>query len=68
VLLTGNFRYYDFVSTVAQGGSSGGNVLLKSLTVTKAAVPEPESWALMIAGFGGLGVMLRRRRAQLATA
>ncbi|THD58419.1 PEPxxWA-CTERM sorting domain-containing protein [Phenylobacterium sp.] len=26
-------------------------------------VPEPASWALMIAGFGGAGVMLRRRRA-----
>lgn len=25
------------------------------------AVPEPASWALMIAGFGGVGVMLRRR-------
>jgi len=68
VLLTGNFRYYDFVSTVAQGGSSGGNVLFKSLTVSTAAVPEPETWALMIAGFGGLGVVLRRRRAQLAAA
>jgi hypothetical protein len=25
-------------------------------------VPEPAAWALMLAGFGGLGVMLRRRR------
>jgi hypothetical protein len=32
------------------------------------AVPEPETWALMIAGFGGLGAMLRRRRAQAAVA
>jgi hypothetical protein len=61
-LLTGGFRYYDFVSTVAAGGASGGNVLLKSLTVT--SVPEPGAWALMLTGFGGLGVMLRRRRAQ----
>lgn len=27
------------------------------------AVPEPTTWALMIMGFGGAGVMLRRRRA-----
>lgn len=26
-------------------------------------VPEPGAWAMMILGFGGLGVMLRRRRA-----
>ena len=26
-------------------------------------VPEPATWALMIAGFGGAGVLLRRRRA-----
>ena len=28
-----------------------------------AGVPEPASWALMVIGFGGLGVMLRGRRA-----
>jgi hypothetical protein len=65
-LLTGGFRYYDFVSTVPLGGASGGNVLLKSLTVTP--VPEPETWALMIAGFGGIGAALRRRRTQVAVA
>ena len=29
--------------------------------VAAAAVPEPATWGLMIAGFGGAGVMLRRR-------
>ena len=26
-------------------------------------VPEPASWALMLVGFGGLGMAMRRRRA-----
>jgi hypothetical protein len=34
--------------------------------VDPIAVPEPTAWALMIAGFFGLGGMLRRRRAALA--
>jgi hypothetical protein len=33
-----------------------------------ANVPEPQSWALMIVGFGGLGVIVRRRRAATAIA
>ncbi|WP_293369444.1 PEPxxWA-CTERM sorting domain-containing protein [Phenylobacterium sp.] len=33
-----------------------------------AGVPEPTAWAMMLAGFGGLGALLRRRRAQAAFA
>jgi hypothetical protein len=32
------------------------------------SVPEPSTWALMIAGFGGAGAMLRRRRAAAVVA
>ena len=32
---------------------------------TVTAVPEPAGWAMMLVGFGGLGVILRRRRADL---
>ena len=40
---------------------------INSITVSyqvnnNAAVPEPASWALMITGFGGAGLMIRRRR------
>ena len=31
-----------------------------------SGAPEPATWALMLAGFGGLGATLRRRRAVLA--
>jgi len=33
---------------------------------TSGGVPEPAAWALMIVGFGGVGGLLRRRRAQRA--
>jgi len=38
-----------------------------TVTGTRATVPEPASWALMIAGFGMVGTSLRRRKA-VATA
>ena len=39
-----------------------GNVVLG----TAGAVPEPASWALMLAGFGGLGFAIRTRRNAVA--
>lgn len=54
----GTYNFYDFIETANSGGR---NVLLHNLTVT-TAVPEPASWALMIAAFAGLGFATRRRR------
>jgi hypothetical protein len=42
-------------------GSYGGNA-----TFIPTAVPEPWTWAMMVLGFGGMGIALRRRRMGLA--
>ena len=56
-----NFSYLRLIST-------SNAFEIDNLTI--GAVPEPASWALMLLGFGGIGLALRRRRnpglAQLA--
>ena len=39
---------------------------IDGFNVTVAAVPEPASWAMMIAGFGLVGALMRRRSAAAA--
>ena len=41
------------------------DVGLDMVSVSAAGVPEPAAWALMLMGFGGLGAVLRRRRAMV---
>jgi hypothetical protein len=54
-----NSNFADAIYSV--GGNTQGFVIA-------GEVPEPASWALMIAGFGMAGAMLRRRRLVAATA
>jgi glucose/arabinose dehydrogenase len=56
------------------GTDNGGEIYLVSKTFgdiyrlsSVAAVPEPASWMMMIAGFGLVGGALRRRRVQAAS-
>jgi hypothetical protein len=52
--------YLNIHTSVFPGGELRGQLL--------AVVPEPASWALMIAGFGMLGAVLRVRRQPAAFA
>jgi hypothetical protein len=52
-------------------GSNGGVGTFSASqvgTFSVGLVPEPATWGLMIVGFGGLGVMLRRKRQAIAFA
>ena len=53
-------NYYFRVSGV--GGLGGGQYLLNSTVVT-APIPEPETYALMVAGLSVLGFVARRKKA-----
>jgi hypothetical protein len=44
-------------------GAFDAPVQVGTWSVTISAVPEPAAWALMLAGFAGLGLALRRQRA-----
>ena len=62
---SGNFRYISFNPTsVASTNAAccGANVYgLNELKVVGSAVPEPESWALLLTGFAFVGASMRRK-------
>jgi hypothetical protein len=58
----GNFTLH--VNNVSFSGSplAGETVLRQDISGYIQAVPEPGTWALMLIGFGGIGLAMRRRR------
>jgi PEP-CTERM motif len=69
LLSFGTYKYYNFAAAGTKNcgwwgcSTSDGNVLLGGLSLTPS-VPEPSTWAMMLLGFGGIGVALRRRRSK----
>ena len=56
------------ITSVRLTASSGDWVFIDNLTSAGGAVPEPASWAMLIAGFGIVGASMRRRRAHVVAA
>lgn len=50
---------FSYTANLATAGDISGPA---SFYVTAAAVPEPAAWALMLFGFAGIGIAMRRRR------
>jgi len=57
--------YYDanlsqYEVNLSNAGVNGANFVLTAETAP--SVPEPSTWAMMILGFGAMGIAIRRRR------
>ncbi len=48
------------------GLANSGNLRIDDFSATVTAVPEPETYAMMLAGLGAIGFMSRRRKAKQA--
>ena len=57
-LLANTAYNVNITGTSNVAGAISGNVTIRNA----AAVPEPATWALMILGFAGVGMAMRRRR------
>ena len=62
LFLTAGLHSYEVQFFECCGGPSGLDFSIP-LGVAISGTPEPGIWGLMLVGFGGLGAMLRRRRA-----
>jgi hypothetical protein len=53
---------------ISNGGVTNWQFGISQFNFTSGAVPEPASWAMMVAGFGLAGAAMRRRKASVAFA
>jgi hypothetical protein len=54
--------HYSWTYTLAAGQAA--YYTLSGSAIAVAAIPEPETYALMLLGLGGIGALVRRRRSQ----
>lgn len=55
-----------WLKSITFDGIDDGYITLDNIGVTYAPLPEPASWALLIVGFGLIGVTVRQRRTATA--
>lgn len=58
----GTFKGLTFLNNNDNSGVRFQNFSFNSVAGGGGAVPEPATWAMMLTGFGAMGVYLRRRR------
>ncbi|HKO20262.1 MAG TPA: PEPxxWA-CTERM sorting domain-containing protein [Acidobacteriaceae bacterium] len=46
------------------GSRNNYDLVSQNIPVNRTDVPEPATWAMMLLGFGGIGMAMRRRRAK----
>lgn len=66
VHLTAGLHSYEVQFFECCGGPSGLDFEIPIGVTFTGGVPEPATWGLMLVGFGGLGAVMRRRRALVA--
>jgi hypothetical protein len=68
VFVAGTSADFEFGAIGRPGVWSGNVGATLTITDLSAAIPEPASWAMMIAGFGLVGMAARRHRRSAVTA
>lgn len=57
-----------FVSAHAAAASENSfGPAIQHIIASVTAIPEPNTWSLMVAGFGIAGILIRRRRVELVS-
>lgn len=56
LLAANTFYRFRYTANLPNGGNVSGTASFRN------AVPEPATWALMMLGFGGIGLAMRRRQ------
>ena len=69
----GSLLSYGFTATntshllsFGQASITEASPIIDNITITSAAIPEPATWAMLLAGFGMVGFAARRRRVAAA--